>query len=313
MTTLTYSPRFKSSELIANLIDSYWDTKSGVVTKPTIIEKPYEQTQRLDIRNTGNHVIVSLEGVTESFITLGFQHLTVEAGMLIEFNTFTSRQMLYDHIEEVRRILLAKRFNPTDYLLDGFEDYASDTALRAVWGDTTTNSTLSVLDSARKYGTNSMRVVVGSGGNGEVYRGFPSTFTLKPYPRRLQQIRFFAKIDSSSDVIGVTLRDASNRAGLFRTWNVTVNSTDFIEKVINLDTTASSSAGTWDPTLIDELAFTSLAANRTFDIDHIDLSTSEFQFAEYTGFKENTNTFQYWSAELRAKLRAHGESVSELS
>ena len=157
-----------------------------------------------------------------------------------------------------------------------------------------------------------MRATI-SGGAGEVYRGFPTTFTIKPYPRRLQQIRFFAKISGGSDVIGVTLRDASNRSGLFRTWNVTVSSTTFTEFLIGLDSTADSSAGTWDPDLIDEIAFTSLRSGKTFDFDHIDLSTSEFQFVEYTGFKENTNNFQFWSAELRAKLRAHGEAVSELS
>ena len=312
MTTLTYSPRFRSSELVANLVDSYWDTKGGTVEKPVIIEKPYEQSQRLDIRNTGNHILVSLEGVQENFITIGYQNLTVEASMLVEFNTFTSRQMLYDHIDEVRRILLAKRYDPTDYLLDGFEGYANDAALRAIWGDTTTNSTLSLLDSDRKYGTNSMRATI-SGGAGEVYRGFPTTFTIKPYPRRLQQIKFFAKINSGSDVIGVTLRDASNRSGLYRTWNVTIDNTSaFEERIVNINTAASSSAGTWDPALIDEIAFTSLRSGKTFDFDHIDLSTSEFQFLEYTGFKENTNNFQFWSAELRARLRAHGESVAEL-
>jgi len=297
---------------MVNLLDSYWDTKGGLVDKPVIIEKPYETAQRLDIRNTGDHVIVSLEGITESFITLGFQHLTLEAAVLFEFNTFTSRQSMYDQIDEVRRILLTKRFNPDDFLLDGFEGYANDAALRAIWDDTTTNSTLSLLTSARKYGTNSMRVVVGSGGAGEVYRGFPTTFTVKPYPRRLQQIKFFCKIDSGSDVIGVTLRDASNRSGLFRTWNATVNTTTFSEFLIDLSSTASSSAGTWDATLIDELAFTSLAANRTFDIDHIDLSTSEFQFVEYKGFKENVNNFQYFSTELRASMRSHGEVVPVL-
>jgi len=297
---------------MVNLLDSYWDTKGGLVDKPVIIEKPYETAQRLDIRNTGDHVIVSLEGITESFITLGFQHLTLEAAVLFEFNTFTSRQSMYDQIDEVRRILLTKRFNPDDFLLDGFEGYANDAALQAIWGDTTTNSTLSLLTSARKYGTNSMRVVVGSGGVGEVYRGFPTTFTVKPYPRRLQQIKFFVKIDSGSDVIGVTLRDASNRSGLFRTWNATVNTTTFSEFLIDLSSTASSSAGTWDATLIDELAFTSLAANRTFDIDHIDLSTSEFQFVEYKGFKENVNNFQYFSTELRASMRSHGEVVPVL-
>ena len=293
-------------------MDSYWDTKGGSVPKPVIIEKPYETAQRLDLRNTGDHVIVSLEGMTENFITIGFQNLAIESAMLIEFNTFTSRQSMYDQVDEVRRILLAKRFDPDDFLLDGFEGYSTDAALRSIWGDTTTNSTLSLLTSARKYGTNSMRVAVGSGGAGEVYRGFPTTFTIKPYPRRIQQIKFFAKIDSGSDAIGVTLRDASNRSGLYRTWNVTVDSNTFSEFSVNINTAASSSAGSWDATLIDELAFTSLAANRTFDIDHIDLSTLEFQFVEYKGFKENINNFQYFSTELRASLRTHGEAVPEL-
>ena len=123
---------------------------------------------------------------------------------------------------------------------------------------------------------------------------------------------FFGKIDSSSATIGVTLRDASNRSGLYRTWNVAIDSTSFVEKVINIDTTASASAGTRDPTLIDALAFTSLAANRTFDIDHIDLSTKEFQFFQYQSFKENINNFQYWSSELRGQYRTHGEVVAEL-
>ncbi len=131
MTSLSYPPRFKSSELLANLVDSYWDTRDGNIPKPIIIEKPYETAQRIDLRNTGDHCLVSLEGLSENFITIGFQHLTVDINMLFEFNTFTSRQRMYDHIEEVRRILLAKRFDPSDYLLDGFEGYANTTALRA--------------------------------------------------------------------------------------------------------------------------------------------------------------------------------------
>ena len=312
MTSLAYSPGARPTELLLNLLDSYWDTRSGSIPKPTIIEKPYADAQRIDLRNTGDHVILTMEGTTENFITLGFQHRTFDVNMGIELQTFTSRQRMYDYMEEIRRILFAKRLYPTDYLLDGFESYADSTALNAVWDDTTNNSTITLLDSARKYGTNSMRVVIGSGGNGEVYRGFPTTFTLKPYPRRLQQIKFFANIDSSSDVIGVTLRDASNRSGLYRTWNIDVDSTAFIEKVVNINASASSSAGTWDASLIDEIAFTSLAANRTFNIDHIDLATQEFQFFEYQSFRENVNTFQYWSANMRGQYKTHGEPVPEL-
>ena len=312
MTSLAYSPGARPTELLLNLLDSYWDTRGGSIPKPTIIEKPYADAQRIDLRNTGDHVILTMEGTTENFITLGFQHRTFEVNMGIELQTFTSRQRMYDHMEEIRRILFAQRLYPTDYLLDGFESYADSTALNAVWDDTTNNSTITLLDSARKYGTNSMRVVIGSGGNGEVYRGFPTTFTLKPYPRRLQQIKFFANIDSSSDVIGVTLRDASNRSGLYRTWNIDVDSTAFIEKVVNINASASSSAGTWDASLIDEIAFTSLAANRTFNIDHIDLATQEFQFFQYQSFRENVNTFQYWSANMRGQYKTHGEPVPEL-
>ena len=312
MTSLAYTPGARPTELLLNLLDSYWDTRGGSIPKPVIIEKPYADAQRIDLRNTGDHVILTMEGTTENFITLGFQHRTFDVNMGIELQTFTSRQRMYDHMEEIRRILFAKRLYPTDYLLDGFESYADSTALNVVWGDTTTNSTMTLLDSARKYGTNSMRVVVGSGGNGEVYRGFPTTFTLKPYPRRLQQIKFFANIDSGSDVIGVTLRDASNRSGLYRTWNIDVDSTAFIEKVVNINASASSSAGTWDPTLVDEIAFTSLAANRTFNIDHIDLATQEFQFFQYQSFRENVNTFQYWSANMKGQYKTHGEPVPEL-
>jgi len=313
LTTQTYVPGTRPSQLVTNLLDSYWDTRSGSIPKPTIIEKPYADAQRIDLRNTGDHCLVSLAGTTESFITLGFQHRIFEANIDIDLNTFTSRERMYDHMDEIRRILFSKRLQPTDFLLDGFEGYTNTAAVTAVWGDTTSNSTITLLESARKYGTNSMRVVVGSGGNGEVYRGFPTSFTIKPYPRRLQQIRFWVKIDSSSDVIGVTLRDASNRTGLYRTWNVTIDTTDFTEVVVNLDGTASASAGTWDPTLIDEIAFTSLAANRTFDIDHIDLATKEFQFFQYQSFKENVNNFQYWSSQMKGIYKTHGEPVPELS
>ena len=73
---------------------------------------------------------------------------------------------MYDHMDEIRRILFAKRKDPTDFLLDGFEGYANTAALVAIWGDTTSNSTITLLESARQYGANSMRVVVGAGGNG---------------------------------------------------------------------------------------------------------------------------------------------------
>ena len=76
---------------------------------------------------------------------------------------------------------------------------------------------------------------------------------------------------------------------------------------------ASASAGRWNPASIDEIAFTNLANGRTFDFDHIDLSTTDFQMLQYTGLRENTNNFQYFQGDVRATYRTHGEPISVLS
>jgi len=313
VTTLAYKPRGMPTQLLKDLLDSYWDTHGGNVPKPTIIEKPPPDYQRADIRNQGDHVLVALEGHRTEYISLAFQHVSMTVDLNVQFNVYHSRQRFYDYVDEVRRIIMSKQSDPTDYLLDGFESYANTAAVQAIWGDTTTNSTISLLTSARKFGTNAMRVVVGAGGNGEAYRAIPSTAP-DPYPRRLQQIRFYAKIDSSSDVIGVTLRQSTNRSGLSRTWNTSIASTtDFGIHVVNIDTSADVSVGTWDETLIDEIAFTGLAANRTFDIDHIDLATDEYQFLQFNGYKENIDTFNYFSGDIRCSYRNHGVPVEQLS
>ena len=107
MTTIAYKPGARPTEILANLIGSYWDTRSGSIPKPVIIEKPYADAQRIDLRNTGDHCLVSLAGTTESFITLGFQHRIFEASIDIDLNTFTSRERMYDHMDEIRRFLFS--------------------------------------------------------------------------------------------------------------------------------------------------------------------------------------------------------------
>ena len=62
MTTLTYTPRGIPTELLKNLVDTYWDTRGGNIAKPTIIEKPPPDYQRADLRNDGDNLLFSLEG-----------------------------------------------------------------------------------------------------------------------------------------------------------------------------------------------------------------------------------------------------------
>jgi len=311
---ITYTPEGRPTQLLRDLLLSYWDARSGnEIPVPQITEVPLPNFQRIDVRNQGDIILVSLEGFEEELIHIGFKNRQITASMQMQFNVFTSRQRLYDMVQETRRIIFSKQHNPTDYLLNDFEDYADDTAIRAVW-TAGANTTLTLNTSISKFGSKSMRVVA-SGGAGEVYRALPVNTILvpRPYPDRLRHISFYVKINSGTDVIGVSLRDASNRSGLYRTWNTTVASTTtFGKKIVDLTVSPDTSAGTWDTSLIDEIAFTNITSGKTIDIDHIDLATTEFDFLQYQGFQEDTDTFNYFSATMTADFRNVGEPVDVL-
>ena len=310
---ITYTPEGRPTQLLRDLLLSYWDVRSGnEIPVPQITEVPLPDFQRIDVRNQGDIILVSLEGFEEELIHIGFKNRQITATMQMQFNVFTSRQRLYDMVQETRRIIFSKQHQPTDYLLNDFEGYADDAAVRAVW-TAGANTTLTLNTSISKFGSKSMRAVA-SGGAGEIYRALPVNTILipSPYPDRLRHISFYVKINSGTDVIGVSLRDASNRLGLYRTWNVTVDSTTFGKKIVDLTSSSDASAGTWDTSLIDEIAFTSITSGKTIDVDHIDLATTEFDFLQYQGYQEDTTTFNYFSATMTADFRNVGEPVDVL-
>ena len=277
------------------------------------MEVPLPNFQRVDVRNQGDTILISLEGFEEQLIHIGFKNRQITASMLLQFQVFTSRQRLYDMVQEARRIIFSKQYNPTDYLLNDFEGYSNTAAMLVDW-TAATNTTATLNTSVSQFGTKSLRLVA-AGGTGVAYRSLPATTILipRPYPDRLRHISFYAKINSGSDTIGVTLRDASNRAGLYRTWNVTIDSTTFGRHIVDLSGTPDASAGTWDTSLIDEIAFTAIDSGSTIDIDHIDLATTEFDFLEYQGYQEDTGTFNYFAGTISADFRNVGEPVDELS
>jgi len=310
---LTYTPEGRPSQLLRDLLLSYWDTRTNnEIPTPTILEVPLPNFQRVDVRNQGDTILVSLEGFEEQLIHIGFKNREITASMQLQFNVFTSRQRLYDMVREARRIIFSKQYNPTDYLLNDFEGYTNTAAMLVDW-TAGTNTTATLNTAVSQFGSKSLRTVV-SGGAGEVYRALPATTILipRPYPDRLRHISFYAKINSGSDTIGVTLRDASNRAGLYRTWNVTIDSTTFGKHIVDLSGSPDASAGTWDTSLIDEIAFTAIDNGSTIDIDHVDLATTEFDFLEYQGYQEDTGTFNYFAGTISADFRNIGEPVDSL-
>jgi hypothetical protein len=312
--TQEFAPIERPTQLLRDLLLTYWNTQSGVVPIPQILEKPNDDAMRVDLRNVGDAVWIYQRGFQERHITIGFQHREITVDMGLTVANCTSRQRMYDIVGEIRRIIFSKQHEPDDYLLDGFESYSTTPILVGTWLDTTGFSTITLNTSVSKFGSKSMRIVT-AGGDGEAYRALPATTVLvpRPYPGRLRQVRLYAKTDSGSPVLGVTLRDASNRAGLFRTWNITVSNTDFTSYTADLTSTADASAGVWDNSLIDEIAITSIDSGRTIDIDHIDLATDEFQFLSYYGYTENVETFNYWESEIHCSYRSHGDIVPVLT
>jgi len=311
--TLTYTPEGRPTQLLRDLLLSYWDVRTNnEIPTPTILEVPLPNFQRVDVRNEGDTILVSLEGLEEQLIHIGFKNRQITASMQMQFNVFTSRQRLYDMIREARRIIFSKQHQPTDYLLDDFDSYADNAAIRAVW-TAGANTTVNIDTSSKQFGTKSMSAVV-SGGVGEVSRALPAATILipRPYPDRLRYITFYGKINTGTDTIGVRLRDASSNNALHRTWDISVDST-FSKYVIDLSGTPSATAGTWNSSLIDELAFTGIDNSKTLNVDHIDLATAEFDFLEYQGYAEDTATFNYFSGTMTADFRNVGEPVDELS
>jgi len=126
---ITYTPEGRPTQILRDLLLSYWDSRSGnEIPVPQITEVPLPNFQRIDVRNQGDIILVSLEGFEEELIHIGFKNRQITATMQMQFNVFTSRQRLYDMVQEARRIIFSKQHQPTDYLLNDFEGYADDAA-----------------------------------------------------------------------------------------------------------------------------------------------------------------------------------------
>ena len=60
---ITYTPEGRPTQLLRALLLSYWDVRSGnEIPVPQITEVPLPDFQRIDVRNQGDIILVSLEG-----------------------------------------------------------------------------------------------------------------------------------------------------------------------------------------------------------------------------------------------------------
>ena len=319
-------PNIRSTLVIQNLLRTYWPTLVTQLATPTFMEIPPIDALRQDPRTQGDRITIKMagSGQREERMNVGLTARRVRADIELGIETAQAsatidssrRQRLYDLIDGIREICQRKRKDPTSVLIDSFEPYASTAAMTAVW-TAGTNTTLSLDVTSRHFGVNSLQAVISAAGDGETYRSIniglaTSNLGGFVYPGIFNFCRFSAISDSVTPTIGLTLRDASNRAGLFRTWNQAINTT-WTRYNIDLSTTASASAGTWDETLIDEIAFTSLDANRTLHFDQVELAAgpSVWQFLWFNNYLEIPDRMNSYAAIVRLSLEAAGLAVDE--
>lgn len=160
---------------------------------------------------------------------------------------------------------------PTRNILafDAFESYINDAAIQAVWNDDTGNSTITLETGSPLYGTRSMKVAVGAGGDGEAYKTLD--VNLFGYVYELGQISaivFQAKASTGTPTIQVTLEDNSDASNNYKYWNVQLSTTSAYYTV-DLRSTADGTGGSWNPALIDQINFASLDANTDFHFDNV--------------------------------------------
>ena len=145
-----YRPKPYPTQILRDLLRSCWDTT--YLPRPTIIEKPSPEYQRMDLYNDSPHIVVSAGDIEETLIHIAFQNLSITVPMEIEIHTAAHpdemeakfdgldrgemeshrfrRQLLHDYAEEVQKIILLWQHDPNIYLVGDFEDEDEEETLR---------------------------------------------------------------------------------------------------------------------------------------------------------------------------------------
>ena len=250
--------------------------QSGEITSATITIERYRRGV-----DTDWNAIVSSQAMT---VANGYAHYSYtfpsaswEQGDLVRYKlesavvtiagqTFQIPTMFGSH-SELRRYPDSM---PTRNILvfDAFESYINDAALQAVWTDGTGNSAITREQGSPLYGTTSMKVAVGAGGDGEARKGID--VNLFGYAYELGQISavvFQAKASTGTPTIQVRLEDVSDATN-YKYWDVQLSAISAYYSV-DFRSTPDGTGGGWNPALIDRLNFGSLDANTDFHFDNV--------------------------------------------
>jgi len=103
---ITYSAEPIPTTLFKAMLDSEWDTRTGIeIPEPTFYEAVSEE-QRIHLKNEGDLVVIRADarGETER-LRDSWKYKDTEYLITLELHTIESRQRLFDLFQEIRRII----------------------------------------------------------------------------------------------------------------------------------------------------------------------------------------------------------------
>ena len=123
---MTYSPEPIPTSLVKSMIDSNWDTQSGNIPEPTLVDLndgTGSSTIRLDLAKS-DYVIINLgnPGENETYRD-GWHYLDRINYVELRIHTKHSRQRLYNLKQEIRRIVHSKVHDINNYHIVRYRDF----------------------------------------------------------------------------------------------------------------------------------------------------------------------------------------------
>ena len=322
-------------QLVRDLLRTHWN--EDFIPRPIILERPTPEYQRVDLYNHGPHLVISVEDVIEQLIHIGFRNLDIQVPINIEILTagrpqemmnteeresdWERHELLYYYVREIQRIILANQHDPNVYLLTDMEKAGDDNKWTVPSG-----VTVELDDAIRGYGEQSLKVV--NSGNTSATISIPLPFdertqdvSLPMVPRpggRLRALKLFAGTNSTGAGrnMNVRLRSASENLDVYNEVISLVDWDGFDELsgyFLHLDSydLLSDDGRKADRATDWVLSFT-IPADTTVWLDHIELSTCEYQMLIWGQFQEDLEDYQFHSGTVRATFRSVGDPVDTL-
>ena len=339
----------KPYQLLRDMLRTYWDEsfipRPIIVERPLpeyMRMDTYNQGAHLiisaeDVQEELMHI-----GFTNLDISVPMNIEILTAGTPAELGIEQNQQggwerheLLYDYAREIQRIILSNQHDPNVYLLDNFEttlDTYGEYLLAFMTNNNNNNPNdewqwddgLDAFpdDTVNAYGDNSLRVVSTGSSPLSIRRRLPtdqetSSNPLPLIPRpgeRLRALKFFA---GTNDSAGVNLNIR------FKAGDVTVpiranpirladkgSDNTLVEYFIMFPETEEFMNAIMPIRRMDNLMIEfEIPANATVWLDHISLSTCEYQMLLYQRFQEDLDDFDFHSGITRAVFRSVGEPI----